>query len=83
MSGTVVKAFPEWGRMEDIQQFVANVPENWLRSFMVRHPMQIRKLGTSRNSTLLFNARAVLAALDAGEGMGAEESAPGREQEAV
>ena len=88
MSGSIVKVFPEWGRMEDIQQFVANVPENWLRTFMVRHPMQIRKLGTSRNSTLLFNARAVLAALDAGEGTGTEELMPRRDgiearQEAV
>lgn len=68
MSFTIVKAFPEWARMEDVQQFVANVPENWLRSFMVRHPTDVRKLGTSRNSTLLFNSRAVLAAMDAGEG---------------
>ena len=56
-----------WGRMEDIRDKVANVPENWLRTFMVRHPGDIRKFGTSRNSTLLFRASAVLAAVEAGE----------------
>lgn len=56
-----------WGRMEDIQRDVANVPENWLRAFMVRHPADIRKFGDSRNSTLLFRSSAVLAAVEAGE----------------
>lgn len=56
-----------WGRMEDIQRDVAHVPENWLRTFMVRHPGDVRKFGTSRNSTLLFRSEAVLAAVEAGE----------------
>jgi hypothetical protein len=56
-----------WGRMEDIQREVAHVPENWLRTFMVRHPADIRKFGSSRNSTLLFRSDAVLAAVEAGE----------------
>ena len=56
-----------WGRVEDIKREVANVPENWLRTFMVKHPADIRKFGTSRNSTLLFRSDAVLAAVEAGE----------------
>ena len=45
-----------WGRAEDIQSDVAHVPENWLRTFSVRHPGDIRKFGNSRNSTLLFRS---------------------------
>ena len=56
-----------WGRVEDIKREVANVPDNWLRTFMVKHPADIRKFGTSRNSTLLFRSDAVLAAVEAGE----------------
>lgn len=56
-----------WGRAEDIQREVAHVPENWLRTFVLRHPADIRKFGTSRNSTLLFRSAAVLAAVEAGE----------------
>lgn len=56
-----------WGRAEDIQREVAHVPENWLRTFVLRHPADIRKFGTSRNSTLLFRSEAVLAAVEAGE----------------
>ena len=56
-----------WGRIDDIQEQVAHVPENWLRTFMVRHPADVRKFGTSRNSTLLFRSAAVLAAVEAGE----------------
>ena len=65
-----------WGRIEDIQKQVAHVPENWLRTFMVRHPADIRKFGTSRNSTLLFRSGAVLAAVEAGELSENAESAP-------
>jgi hypothetical protein len=56
-----------WGRAGDIQREVANVPDNWLRTFCVRHPGDVRKFGTSRNSTLLYRSEAVLAAVEAGE----------------
>ena len=56
-----------WGRADDIQREVAHVPEHWLSAFMVRHPGDVRKFGTSRNSTLLFRSDAVLAAVEAGE----------------
>lgn len=56
-----------WGRAVDIQREVAHVPENWLRTFMVRHPADVRKFGSSRNSTLLYRSDAVLAAVEAGE----------------
>lgn len=56
-----------WGRRDDIQREVANVPDGWLTMFGIRHPSDIRKLGTSRNSTLLFRTEAILAAVEAGE----------------
>lgn len=56
-----------WGRADDIQREVAHVPENWLRTFAVRHPADIRKFGNSRNSTLLFRSAAIIAAVEAGE----------------
>ena len=68
-----------WGRMQDIQREVANVPENWLRTFQVRHPADVRKFGTSRNSTLLFRSEAVLAAVEAGETSDAFEKPTGTE----
>jgi len=63
-----------WGRAGDIQREVANVPDNWLRTFMGRHPADVRKFGSSRNSTLLFRSDAVLAAVEAGELSESDES---------
>lgn len=70
-----------WGRAEDIQSDVAHVPENWLRTFSVRHPGDIRKFGNSRNSTLLFRSSAILAAVEAGETSEAEKQDEAKRQE--
>ena len=70
-----------WGRMDDIQRDVAHVPENWLRTFSVRHPDDVRKFGTSRNSTLLFRSSAILAAVEAGETSEVEKQGEAKRQE--
>ena len=70
-----------WGRAEDIQSDVAHGPENWLRTFSVRHPGDIRKFGNSRNSTLLFRSSAILAAVEAGETSEAEKQDEAKRQE--
>ena len=56
-----------WGRMRDIQEQVANVPDKWLVAFATVHGSDIRKFGKSRNSTLLYRSAAVLAAVENGE----------------
>lgn len=56
-----------WGRADDIQREVAHVPDNWLVTFRVRHPADVRKFGNSRNSTTLYRSQAILDAVENGE----------------
>lgn len=66
-----------WGRMRDIQEQVANVPDKWLVAFAAVHGSDVRKFGPSRNSTLLYRSAAVLAAVEAGEIYGAQDAENG------
>ena len=56
-----------WASMKSIRAEVADVPENWLLRFASSRPGDIRKMGDSTNSTLLFRSSAVLDAIEAGE----------------
>ena len=56
-----------WASMKSIRAEVADVPENWLLRFATKRPGDIRKMGDSVNSTLLFRSAAVLDAIEAGE----------------
>ena len=53
-----------WGKKSDIRQQVANVPENWLDTFAVKQPNDIRKFGSAQNSTLLYRSAAILEAVE-------------------
>lgn len=53
-----------WGKKGDIRQQVANVPENWLDTFAVKQPNDIRKFGSAQNSTLLYRSSAILEAVE-------------------
>jgi hypothetical protein len=53
-----------WGKKSDIRQQVANVPENWLDTFAVKQPNDIRKFGSAQNSTLLYRSSAILEAVE-------------------
>lgn len=59
----------EWASKAAIMQEVADVPENWLRAFAVRHPNDCRKFSTTRNGSMLYRVDAVLKAVEDGEGM--------------
>lgn len=59
----------EWASKDAIMSEVADVPENWLRSFAVRHPLDCRKFATTRNGSMMFRVEAVLQAIESGEGM--------------
>ena len=59
----------EWASKDAIMQEVADVPENWLRAFAVRHPMDCRKFSTTRNGSMMYRVDAVLKAVEDGEGM--------------
>lgn len=59
----------EWASREAIMSEVADVPENWLRAFAVRHPLDCRKFATTRNGSMMYRVDAVLAAIESGEGM--------------
>jgi hypothetical protein len=56
-----------WGRAEDIQREVANVPMNWLYRFAAKRPRDTRKLGEAQGSTLLFRSAGILEAIENGE----------------
>lgn len=56
-----------WGRAEDIQREVANVPTNWLYRFAAKRPGDTRKLGEAQGSTLLFRSAGILEAIENGE----------------
>ena len=59
----------EWASKDAIVSEVADVPENWLRAFAVRHPLDCRKFATTRNGSMMFRVEAVLQAIESGEGM--------------
>lgn len=59
----------EWASKDAIMSEVADVPENWLRAFAVRHPLDCRKFATTRNGSMMYRVDAVLAAIENGEGM--------------
>lgn len=59
----------EWASKDAIMSEVADVPENWLRAFAVRHPTDCRKFATTRNGSMMYRVDAVLAAIENGEGM--------------
>jgi len=52
-----------WKRKDGIKQY-ADVPDNFLRTFAKKHPESVRKFGTAKNATLLYNVAAVLAAIN-------------------
>lgn len=75
-----------WASKDAIREEVADVPENWLRGFAVRHPLDCRKFASTRNGSMLYRVDAVLAAIEAGEAMpndGVVQRDPTKEQEAV
>lgn len=59
----------EWASKDAILQEVADVPENWLRAFAVRHPNDCRKFNAKRNGSMMYRVDAVLKAIEDGEGM--------------
>ena len=59
----------DWASKDAIMQEVADVPENWLRAFAVRHPTDCRKFATTRNGSMMYRVEAVLKAIEDGEGM--------------
>ena len=56
-----------WGRADDIQREVANVPMNWLYRFAAKRPNDIRKMGEAQGSSLLYRTSAILEAIESGE----------------
>jgi len=59
----------EWASKDAIMQEVADVPENWLRGFAVRHPTDCRKFSKTRNGSMMYRVEAVLKAIEDGETM--------------
>lgn len=59
----------DWASKDAIMSEVADVPENWLRAFAIRHPKDCRKFAASRNGSMLYRVEAVLAAIEIGEAM--------------
>ena len=58
-----------WASSRAIRSEVADVPENWLKGFAVRHPKECRKFATTRNGSMLYRVSAVLEAIESGEEM--------------
>ena len=53
-----------WATAADIRERIAGVPNNWLVRFINRFPHDVRKMGGSRNATLLFRVSTVLKAIE-------------------
>ncbi len=56
-----------WATMDGIIAEIAEVPENWIKSFGIKHPNDFRKFGDAKNSRTLYRVDAVLQAIEAGE----------------
>ena len=59
----------DWASKDAIMSEVADVPENWLRGFAVRHPADCRKFAATRNGSMMYRVEAVLKAIEDGEAM--------------
>ena len=59
----------DWASKDAIMSEVADVPENWLRAFAIRHPKDCRKFAATRNGSMPYRVEAVLAAIENGEAM--------------
>ena len=59
----------DWASKDAIMSEVADVPENWLRAFAIRHPKDCRKFAATRNGSMLYRVEAVLTAIENGEAM--------------
>ncbi len=59
----------EWASKSAIFEEVADVPENWLRGFAARHPLDCRKFAATRNGSMMYRVEAVLKAIEDGESM--------------
>ena len=57
---------PVWLSSKELK-YIAAVPDNWLLRFAATHPGDIRKLGESSNSKLLYRVSAVLEAIEGNE----------------
>jgi len=56
-----------WATMDGIIAEIAEVPENWIKSFGVNHPDDFRKFGDAKNSRTVYRVQAVLDAIENGE----------------
>lgn len=56
-----------WATMDGIIEEIAEVPENWIKSFGVHHPEDFRKFGDAKNSRTVYRVQAVLDAIENGE----------------
>lgn len=56
-----------WATMGGIIAEVAEVPENWIKSFGAHHPGDFRKFGDAKNSRTVYRVAAVLEAIENGE----------------
>ena len=59
----------DWASKDAIIQEVADVPENWLRGFALRHPTDCRKFAATRTGSMMYRVEAVLKAIEDGESM--------------
>ena len=59
----------EWASKDALIAEVADVPENWLRGFAIRHPLDCRKFAAKRNGSMMYRVEAVLRAIEDGESM--------------
>lgn len=58
-----------WASYKVLKANVADVPENWIRSFAASHPYDCRKFASIRNGSMLYRVAAVLNAIEEGWGM--------------
>lgn len=58
-----------WATKKALMERVADVPENWLRAFVVRHPEHFRKFDLAKGGSAMYRVSAVLEAIETGEGM--------------
>ena len=56
-----------WATMDGIIAEIAEVPENWIKSFGQNHPNDFRKFGDAKNSRTVYRVSAVLEAIENGE----------------
>lgn len=56
-----------WASKKAVRSEVADVPFNWIDSWIAAHPSDVRRMGTADNATIVIRVDSLLKSIEDGE----------------